>query len=187
MDQILAHLRSLAPVPDDLADHIRKTWKIREYKKGSFLVKSGIINNQFFFIQQGLVRGYYTKEGKQITLWALKEGDFIASMQSYEQQQPGKENMRALEHCIVGCGTFMELEETLRLFPAFERHARIVTQRYSRLWYTLLYGIRMQSAEERYHFLTEKFPDLLQRVPAKYLASYLDITEVTLSRMRSKR
>jgi hypothetical protein len=51
----------------------------------------------------------------------------------------------------------------------------------------MLDGIKMQTARERYQFLLDRFPDLVQRVPGKYLASYLDMNEYTLSKIRRKR
>lgn len=187
MEEFLTFLNAIRPLSESLSEHFTKTLKIKQIKKRSFLVRAGQVNNHFFFIVNGLIRGYYVKQNREISIWFLKENDFIASIESYVTQQPSKETMQALEDCTVVYGSFADLDNTYLRFPELERHGRLITQKYSSLWYSLLYGIRMQTATQRYQFLIDKFPELLLRVPAKYLASYLSITEVTLSRIRSKR
>src|ERR1700722_16648345 len=161
-------------------------------KKG-FLVKAGSINDKLFFIRKGLVRCYYintnakSKKKTEVSNWFLSEGDIIAAMQSFLAKQPTDEYMQSLEDCELLYTTFPELLQLYNRFPELFRHRQFVTQKYSSLWHNLLKGIRMQTADERYQFLLDKFPALPQRVPARYLASYLDVTEVTLSRIRNKR
>ncbi len=65
--------------------------------------------------------------------------------------------------------------------------ARVVTEKYYMLSEQRLFSIRMQRAQERYQYLIDNFPELIQRVPSKYIASYLSITEETLSRIRGKK
>ena len=108
-------------------------------------------------------------------------------MQSFLAKQPTDEYMQALENCELLYTTFPELLQLYERFPELYRHSQFVTQKYSSLWHNLLKGIRMHSADERYQFLLDKFPALPQRVPGRHLASYLDVTEVTLSRIRNKR
>jgi CRP/FNR family transcriptional regulator, anaerobic regulatory protein len=64
---------------------------------------------------------------------------------------------------------------------------RVLTEKYYGLSEQRAYSLRMQRSRERYHFLLEHHPELLLRVPAKYLASYLNITEVTMSNVKARR
>jgi len=191
--QCLDYLGSISPLSDPLKEHLSSILKPLEVPKKGFLVQAGMINDKFFFICKGLIRCYYVKtdqKGKkrtEVSNWFLSEGDTIASMQSFLSQQPTDEYMQALETCFLLYSTFPDLLKVYERFPEFYRHTQAVTQKYSTLWHNLLKGIRMQNAEERYQFLLDKFPNLTQRVPARYLASYLDVTEVTLSRIRKKR
>jgi CRP-like cAMP-binding protein len=187
MEEFIDFLNRIKPLSDALTEHLTKIMVVRKLNKKALLVHSGRVNNNFFFIVQGLVRSYYRKGNKEVSLWFLKENDIIASAESYRTQQPSKEIMEALEDCIVISGNFMELEKTYELFPELERHGRIITQKYSSLWYSLLFGIRMQTAAERYQFLRDKFPELLLRAPSKHLASFLSISEITLKRIRGRR
>jgi CRP-like cAMP-binding protein len=193
MTEFLDYLRSIYPLSDAAAAAFDRIMRPLHIPKKDFLVKAGSINDKLFFIRKGLVRCYYIKtspKGKkrtEVSNWFLSEGDTIASMQSFLAQQPTDEYMQALEDCELLYSTFPDLLQVYNQFPEVFRHSQFVTQKYSTLWHSLLKGIRMQTAEERYQFLLDKFPALTQRVPARYLASYLDVTEVTLSRIRNKR
>jgi hypothetical protein len=95
--------------------------------------------------------------------------------------------IQALEGSELYYIRFEELEEIYHDFPDFNFIGWELTAKYLKLWAQQLYGIRMLSAEERYKYLMEKQPEILLRVPSKYLASYLDINEITLSKIRGKR
>ncbi len=193
MIEFLDHLDRIYPLSDPARMAFSAIMKPLTIPKKGFLVKAGSINDKLFFIRQGLVRCYYIKnspKGKkktEVSNWFLSEGDTIASMQSFLAQQPTDEYMQALEDCELEYTTFPEVLKLYEQYPEVFRHSQIVTQKYSSLWHNLLKGIRMQNAEERYQFLLDQYPALTQRVPGRYLASYLDVTEVTLSRIRNKR
>lgn len=193
MTEFLDYLHSIYPLSEAARAAFDEIMRPLHIPKKGFLVEAGSINDKLFFIRKGLVRCYYIKpnpKGKkqtEVSNWFLCEGDTIASMQSFLSKQPTDEYMQALEDCELLYTTFPELLRLYNRFPEVYRHSQFVTQKYSSLWHNILKGIRMQSAAERYQFLLEKFPALPQRVPARYLASYLDVTEVTLSRIRNKR
>ena len=193
MTEFLDYLQSIYPLSEPAKAAFDEIMRPLTIPKKGFLVKAGSINDKLFFIRKGLVRCYYIKTSPkdkkktEVSNWFLSEGDTIASMQSFLSKQPTDEYMQALEDCELLHTTFPELIKLYNQFPEVYRHSQFVTQKYSSLWHNLLKGIRMQTAEERYQFLLDKYPALLQRVPARYLASYLDVTEVTLSRIRNKR
>jgi CRP-like cAMP-binding protein len=193
MTEFLDYLQAIYPLSDAVKAAFSDIMRPLDIPKKGFLVKAGSINDRLFFIRKGLVRCYYLKtspKGKkqtEVSNWFLSEGDTIAAMQSFISQQPTDEYMQALEDCQLLYTTFPELLRLYDQYPEVWRHSQIVTQKYSSLWHNLLKGIRMQTAGERYQFLLDQYPALTQRVPARYLASYLDVTEVTLSRIRNKR
>lgn len=191
MIEFLDHLDAIYPLSDAVKTAFSRIMRPLDIPKKGFLVEAGSINDKLFFIRKGLVRCYYIKTSprgkKEVSNWFLTDGDTIASMQSFISQQPTDEYMQALEDCHLVYTTFPQLLQLYQQFPEVYRHSQIVTQKYSSLWHNLLKGIRMQTAEERYQFLLDQYPALTQRVPGRYLASYLDVTEVTLSRIRNKR
>lgn len=188
MNEFFALLERIAPISDKLKEHLLTFMTEREVRKNDFLVKAGVINSNAFFIKSGLIRCYYQKDrpkNQEVSLWFLMENDIIASTASYLHQTPGREYMVALEDSSVLVIPFADLNKTYTLFPELNLHGRLLTQKYSTLWYTLLGGLRTMPARERYQFLLDYSPILLQRVPAKYLASYLGINPITFSRIKS--
>ena len=114
----------------------------------------------------------------------MKEGDVIVSIESFYDQQKSYESIQAIEDTELFFIDFDELEYAYREFTEFNFIGRVLTIKYLKLWSRQLYSLRMRSAAERYEWLMEHYPELILRVPAKFIASYLDITEVTLSKIK---
>lgn len=174
---------SLSP---QLLDHLSKNLKYRQLLKKHYLLKAGHVSRSVYFIQQGLLRAFYMKGDTEVTSWFMKEGDVSLSIESFYEQKESYESIQALEDCSLYYIDYQELEYIYRHFPEFNTIGRLLTIKYHILWVQQLYSIRMQSADERYKWLLDNHPDLLSRVPAKYIASYLDITPVTLSKIKAK-
>jgi CRP-like cAMP-binding protein len=115
----------------------------------------------------------------------MKEGDICVSIESFYDQAKSYESIQAIEDTDLFFIDHEELENIYMKHPEFNWIGRILTIKYLKLWSQQLYAIRMQNASERYAWLLEYHPDLLLRVPQKYIASYLDITPETLSKIRS--
>ena len=99
-------------------------------------------------------------------------------------KKPGNEYIQALEETKLYFIEYSELMYVYQQFPEFNSIGRILTEKYYQLWAEQLYALRMKQAPERYKWLLEQHGQLILRVPAKYLASYLGITEVTLSTIK---
>jgi len=114
----------------------------------------------------------------------MKEADVIISVESFFQQKESYESIQALDDCILYYITYDELQFIYRNFPEFNIVGRVITERYYTLSEQRLHAMRMQKANDRYAYLMQHHADLILRVPSKYLASYLGITEVTLSNIK---
>jgi CRP-like cAMP-binding protein len=117
----------------------------------------------------------------------MLENDVAISVESFFCQSTSKEYIQALEETDLWYITYEELQDTYSKFPEFNLIGRIITENYYVLSEQRSACMRQQRAPERYRFLLENYPTLIQRVPSKYLASYLGITEVTLSIIKSKK
>jgi len=187
MEELLIFLNSIHPLNPVTRDYLVEKLKWIEVPKKNFILKQGHICFNIYFINRGLLRCFYTIEGKEISSWFMREGDVIISVESFFNQTASKENIQALEECLLFYISYDELQYAYRSFPDFNTIGRILTQKYYQLSEQRLYSLRMQRAHDKYLFLLNYFPQIIQRVPLKYVASYLGITEETLSRIRAQR
>ena len=184
--ELFRFLESIHAMSDGLKDYLQATLKEKTLEKKSYLLKAGHVSRNICFIAKGLLRCFYIKDNHEISSWFMKEGDVIISVESFFTQKESYESIQALEDSLVYYITYDELQYLYRQFPEFNFIGRVLLQKYYTLSEQRLYSLRMQRSIERYNFLMENHPELVLRVPAKYLASYLGIDETTLSKIKSK-
>ncbi len=186
MDSLLHMLNEIYPLSPSLKLHLCSILEARKVRRRAHLLKAGQVCRNICFIEKGLLRCYYIRHGAEVCSWFMKERDVVISVDSFFRQQPGYEYIQALEDTILHFISYEQLQQTYQEFPEFNYIGRVLTERYYSLSEQRLYSLRMQRAIERYQFMLVNFPDLNGRVPGKHLASYLGITSVTLSKIRSK-
>ncbi len=186
MEQLLQFLESVHPISDGLKLHLSSILKVKELKRKDILLKAGYICKQVCFIQKGLLRCYYIRDDAEVCSWFMKEGDVIYSVESFLLQKTGYESIQALEDTLIYYIDYDELQHIYRTYSEFNFIGRVLTEKYYALSEQRLYSLRMQRGLERYEFMMNNFPELTKRVPLKYLASYLGMTEVWLSKVRGK-
>jgi CRP-like cAMP-binding protein len=117
----------------------------------------------------------------------MREGDICISAESFLLQKSSYENIQALEDTVVYSISYEELQDIYREFPSFNFVGRTLAEKFFLQLNQQLYAMRMQPAQARYSWMLEKFPGLILRVPLKYIASYLGMTDVMLSKIRSRK
>ena len=187
MEEILTYLQSIHPLSTGLLNYLQNTLQERHAFKKQFILKAGRIAGHISFVQKGLFRCFYMKGDNEVSTWFMKEGDVFISVSSFLDQKPGKENIQVLEDAVTYSLSYEELQLMYHTYPEANYIGRVLTEKYYKLSEERLCTLRLQKAPERYAFLIKHYPELIQRVPAKYLASYLGITEVMLSIIRGKK
>jgi len=187
MHELLLFLNSISSLSDDLKSYLSYVIKTRQIAKKEYLLKAGHVCRNICFVESGLLRCFYINGETEVCSWFMKEGDIIISIESFYQQKESYESIQALEDCTLFYIEYAELSYIYRNFPEFNTTGRLLTEKYYQLWAQQLYALRMKQAPDRYAWLMEQYPELILRVPAKYLASYLGITEVMLSIIKGKR
>jgi CRP/FNR family transcriptional regulator, anaerobic regulatory protein len=187
MDKLLARLESIHPLPEALKERLQGVVQERHLTRKEYLLKEGKICQNVYFIEQGLLRCYYVKEGKEISSSFLKEGDICMSVESFYLQKYSNENIQALEDSLVYSIDHRELQHIYQEYPIFNFTGRVLTEQYYLRAEQQFTAMWMQKSHDRYAWLLENFPDLVRRVPAKLLASYLGITEVMLSNVKCRK
>ncbi|MEP7375911.1 MAG: Crp/Fnr family transcriptional regulator [Chitinophagaceae bacterium] len=161
--------------------------KTRTIHRKGHLLQAGQISRHVYFINKGLLRSYYIEGGHEISSKFMKEGDLMVAGTSFFQQKESAEFIQAIENSLVFSICFDELQFAYKHFAELNIIARVLITRSYLLSEQRLQFIRMRQAKDRYKNMMTHFPDLVLRVPAKYIASYLSVSEETLSRIRSLR
>ena len=185
LKELFQFLSSIHPLSDPLKQFLFDNLLEIQVPKKHFLLKVGRICHNIYFIQKGLVRCFYIKDDREISSWFMKEGDVIISVDSFFNQTVSYESIQALEDCTLYYINYKDLQDAYNYFPEFNFIGRVLTEKYYMLSEHRLHSLRMQRAFEKYQYLLHHFPHLVQRVPSKSIASYLGITEETLSRIRA--
>ena len=172
-------------MPDASLDKLRQCLEV-SYPKGFQVLEYGKIEKDILFIKKGIVRADTSVEGKEITFWVGKEGATIVSMKGYVNDEPGYETMELMENSVF---YVLERKKLKELFLK-DLHIANWGRRYAEMELLAaeerLISMLSAVASERYHELLEKEPDLLQRLPLGSIATYLGITQASLSRIRAQ-
>lgn len=184
LEQALGEYLRLEPAA---LTYLTEQFQVRRVAKQDFLLRGGTTCDFWGFVHCGLLRVYTeTDQGDEHTSWFVKEQDFVTEYASFYYQRPSLENIVALEETEVLCLTHPQLQALYRAHPVFERLARLLYERQmANIKQRMLFRVR-HGAAARYEHLLAYHPALVQRVPLKFLASYLGITGSTLSRIRQR-
>lgn len=163
--------------------------RLRYHKvpKGEVLVTPGSTCKKIYFVEQGLTRTYYFKEEKDITDWLSPENTFACSIVSFINGTPDRRGIETLEESILWSLDKRALEELYSRFHEIERMGRLIVSYGLTMLQQRFDDLHFSSALERYHQLMRSYPTLLQRTSLGHIASYLGITQETLSRIRAQR
>lgn len=186
MEAFINYLNTIHPLTGEGISTFCRFLNVKEVKKKAFLLKAGHVCQHAYFIEQGLLRCYYLKGDHEVCSWFMKEGDFIISTESFFLQKSSHEYIQALEDSVLYYMHYKDLQTIYKQHPEFNFIGRVLTEKYYMLSEQRSYSLRMQRSQERYDYLLEHQPELLLRVPAKYLSSYLGITEVTMSKVKAR-
>lgn len=140
-----------------------------------------------YFVKSGIARIYYFKDGIDITESFSLEGTLIVRAESLFTGKPSPKGIQALEDAVFLGISAPALFALYDANPEIERLFRKIFESAYVETVKRIESIQFHSAEERYSSLLEESPSIIQRVPLKYIASYLGITQVSLSRIRGQR
>lgn len=182
-------LAGLYPVSDQYKKFLSDKIFLRSLKKGEMLVKKGEVCSFICFIRSGLIRGFIEYSKGDITTWISCENELVTSITGFFKNQPAKENIQAIENCVVEC---IHAEDLMLLYEQCpEQHiiTRLVLENYYQDAEARAFIARLPTAMEKYDalFLSDSYRNILQRAPLKYVASFLGIRLETLSRLRQQK
>lgn len=163
-----------------------KLFTEREVPAKTNLLREGEISAQAYIIKKGCLRQWFNKDGKDITFQFFFENQPVASIDSFINRQPSLFNLESIEPSVILSITRSNFEKLLLDFPELQKKLQdYIYQRFRN--YALLFLSRIKDTpQERYEELIKNHPQIIKRVPQHYIASYLGITPVSLSRIRNR-
>jgi CRP-like cAMP-binding protein len=185
MEKFFEYAKGLCFLSEESKDMLAKIMQPMKVKKGHELLRPGGVCHHLYFIEEGLTRTWYVKDGKDVTDWISTENSFAVSLISFVTRRPDRRGIETLEPSRLLSITHTDLERLYGLSHEIERLGRLlishgivqVQQRFD--------DLHFYTAAERYKKLFIEHPSLINRVPIGMIASYLGITRETLSRIRS--
>ena len=186
MQELLSQLTNYYSLSGSANNALQDYFKKISLAKGEFLLTEGKVCSQLYFLEKGALRGFYNLDGKEITHWFGFENDFVTSLHSFITQEPAVENIQLLEGSILWAISKEQLKELFNQHHEIERLVRIVYEKYYIRLEERFVNAQFKTARERYENLLQQTPHILERVSLGHIASYLGITQETLSRIRSR-
>jgi CRP-like cAMP-binding protein len=186
ISSVLATLDHFHPLSDGIKNYFKKHSFSCSVRKGKLLLKAGQLCDHIYFIQKGAVRGFINEGAKDITTWITVEGEVVSSISSLDKREPVLENMQAIEDCELLALTWSDYQNLFTRFPEFNIVARKILQKYYQDAEGRAYIARLTKAENKYQVFINRYGHLANRIPLKYIASFLGMTIETLSRVRKK-
>ncbi|MCR6719879.1 MAG: Crp/Fnr family transcriptional regulator [Chitinophagaceae bacterium] len=181
----LEYLRRFVNVTDDeFAKQLMPVIRVRRFGKREILVREGEIENHFNFIAKGLIRKYYKKGDAEINIQISTEGHIILSQESFYSRRPSEYYVAAIEPSTVVSIRYEDLENVYSSSKKMEHLGRLILTHAMVIKDNWQMQLIKMTPRERFLNFVMKNPDLLQRVPQKYLATYLNIKPETFSRFK---
>ena len=159
----------------------------KKLRKRQYVLNAGDVCNYFCFVEKGLLRSFTTDEhaGEHVVQFA-PEGWWISDMGSFLSGEEAIYNIEAIEDAELLLLTKAAMDDMVTKLPIMERYFRLLMQNNIVVLQRRIVGTMSLTAEEKYKRMMAVYPDILQRSPQQYIASFLGITPETLSRVRKQ-
>jgi CRP-like cAMP-binding protein len=182
---LLQFIDSTIPIPHEKARAIADAFSPRSLKKGEQFLAEGKVSNEYLFLDSGFLRSYVIDtEGNEVTLNFFAKAGVVFEVASFFQRISTQENIEALTDSEGWVLTYEQLNTLFHTVPEFRDFGRAVLVKGFIAFKNRTFAMINKTAEQRYEALLSSNPEILRHAPLKYIASYLGITDSSLSRIR---
>ena len=180
-------ITDISPLSIESRDTFLTAWKYWSVPKDYLLVREHSVSDYIYFIQKGVARIYYYKNDKEITEWIAMDEQFFLSITSFFERRPSHLIIQTIELSEVYGIHYNDFMALADQFHDVEKLLRKMLTRSLILSQVRMDSIQFETAQQRYERLLKNSPQVIQRVPLSYIASFLGVTLETLSRIRSSK
>lgn len=185
--QLFTHIQTVFPMEKHTCEQIVQSFIFREIVKNEFYLQEGHISNHYCFLLDGFMRSYtHDIKGNEVTTGFFASQQLVVDIPSFFKRIPAQENIQALSHCQMLSINFDQIQFLFHSIPQFREFGRTVLVNFNVQLRQRMLSMIQQTAEQRYISLLKNSPALFQNAPLKYIASYLGITDTSLSRIRKE-
>jgi CRP-like cAMP-binding protein len=185
--QLASYIQHEIPVSANELDTILSNFVKVSVRKHEVLLTEGDVNNKIIFVCKGCLRIYFNQEdGQEATRYLAFENQFATALVSFISRQPSLEYIQALEPSELLCITYENFMKLLEQIPLWERFYRQYLEKAYVTNTNRLMSFTTMDASARYKELLQQNAQVVERLPNRLVASYLNISQETLSRIKSK-
>ena len=168
-------------------DQLQNVMQERSISSKTVLLEEGEIASDIYFIKKGCLRQSFNKDGKDITFQFFFEGQSVASIDSFIYNKPSLFSIESIESCLLLSVKKEKFKAILSSEPEFKDGFQDFILQRMRNYSQLFLSRIKDSPQERYIDLMENHPEIIKRIPQHYIASYLGITPISLSRIKNRK
>ncbi|MGN6420181.1 MAG: Crp/Fnr family transcriptional regulator [Pseudobacter sp.] len=187
MEQLINYLLQFGQLNQQQIDLVKSKARVKTIRKDTYYHEAGKIFREVIFLTEGVMRVcYYNNKGDEITKYFFDENHFIADVASLNQGIPAVEYVQAVTDCTYIAISKNALDELSMTIVGWDMIIGKITAKGMSDKVNRISPMMADDAKERYLRFLTNFPTLANRIPLSYLASYLGITQSSLSRIRRK-
>ncbi|QLG44770.1 Crp/Fnr family transcriptional regulator [Costertonia aggregata] len=183
---IIDIIKGVSKISDAAEKELESMISSKFIRKGTYLLKEGEVCSHIYFIHFGFAHQFKWKKKDKISNFFWSNNDFVAHMISFLTQTPCRENIEILEDSKVYAISYVDLQYMYKEYPEFNHFGRLMLEKYFLEMANLGELSKVRPARKRYEILAQKQPHLLQLATSGQIASYLNMSQETLSRIRAK-
>lgn len=184
MDKLIQIINSFQELDLETEAAVRKYFVEETSKKDEFVIQANRICDKVYFIKQGAVRRFCIENGIEVTKWIYTDNQFITSMSSFFEQMPSFENFQTCEETVFYSLSYADEQHLLEYPLVAKFHIKQLRYYLSKI-NEFNHLFRLMTAEKKYLFLLESFPQIIMKSKLKYIASIIGVSQETLSRIRA--
>lgn len=184
--EIIRYISQFTQLSQGEIEEIVRTMKFKTFKKGTILLKEGQIAKLCYFVLKGCIRQYFLVDGEEKTTNFYTEGQPVTPYEGTFKRAPSRYYLACVEDTIVTTSTPEDQAAFFEKLPRLEAVSYLAIEEELGKTQEQLTSFILRSPEERYLYLLNTRPDLIDRVPQYQLASYLGVTAESLSRIRKR-